>query len=315
MKRAVPVVLLVALLLGAAALAVDSRWGKERRLLARLAHTRRIEVASESGGWAVVAIESSSEVARIVAAARTQLKRHAERACWARTSQLRFELDDGDAITFGASLRGADDTLRLGLAEPGDERFPDYEISDELARALEPWVREANRGVVLGRTEIDGTPLLVQLLAVSWLAPHVRAVVTVEPEHAEIPGGIAGIAGRLTVHAFTRAGLPLRLLEGVSGGGRKWFAGPPESELGWVVVVIDGAPRVFVPADPRRFEAPARPSCPRCAGTASAVIPIVYGMLAPSSQDALDREEFHAGGCVVGEDSPDWFCRTCERSF
>jgi hypothetical protein len=51
------------------------------------------------------------------------------------------------------------------------------------------------------------------------------------------------------------------------------------------------------------------PSCPNCASPA---MPITYGL--PTERDYMDPN-FYSGGCIVGDENPDWACRACGVEF
>ncbi len=56
------------------------------------------------------------------------------------------------------------------------------------------------------------------------------------------------------------------------------------------------------------------PPCPRC-GSASQVVPVVYGMPSPQTEERAARGEVELGGCIVRPDFPAWYCRACELDF
>lgn len=51
--------------------------------------------------------------------------------------------------------------------------------------------------------------------------------------------------------------------------------------------------------------------CPRCGATES--IRVVYGYPTAETFEAAERGEVSLGGCVIGEESPDFMCRRCEQ--
>ena len=55
-------------------------------------------------------------------------------------------------------------------------------------------------------------------------------------------------------------------------------------------------------------QSPARP-CPTCGSTDA--VPILYGYPTNEAFEASERGEFVLGGCVVGEESPDFECSGC----
>lgn len=57
-----------------------------------------------------------------------------------------------------------------------------------------------------------------------------------------------------------------------------------------------------------RTAAPPRP-CPRCGSTDA--IRIIYGLPDHELFAASERGEVALGGCVIGEESPDFECRAC----
>ena len=57
-----------------------------------------------------------------------------------------------------------------------------------------------------------------------------------------------------------------------------------------------------------RTDAPPRP-CPRCGSTDA--IRIIYGMPDHDLFAASERGEVALGGCVIGDESPNYECRGC----
>jgi hypothetical protein len=57
-----------------------------------------------------------------------------------------------------------------------------------------------------------------------------------------------------------------------------------------------------------RTDAPPRP-CPRCGSTDA--IRIIYGLPDHELFEASERGEVALGGCVIGDESPDFECRAC----
>ncbi len=53
------------------------------------------------------------------------------------------------------------------------------------------------------------------------------------------------------------------------------------------------------------------PPCPGCGATD--VIPIVYGYPTLETSEAWERGEIQLGGCIIGEESPEYECRACGR--
>ena len=51
--------------------------------------------------------------------------------------------------------------------------------------------------------------------------------------------------------------------------------------------------------------------CPRC-GQAITPVPILYGYPSNEAFEASMRGEIRLGGCVVGEESPDYACPACD---
>ena len=51
------------------------------------------------------------------------------------------------------------------------------------------------------------------------------------------------------------------------------------------------------------------PPCPRCG--ASAALRILYGYPTPEAFEAAERGELAIGGCMIGEESPDYECGAC----
>jgi hypothetical protein len=59
---------------------------------------------------------------------------------------------------------------------------------------------------------------------------------------------------------------------------------------------------------------PSNPSCPKCKSS-KGVIPIAYGLPSLELGESADRGEVVLGGCVVGDDSPEWHCKTCKKNW
>jgi predicted RNA-binding Zn-ribbon protein involved in translation (DUF1610 family) len=57
----------------------------------------------------------------------------------------------------------------------------------------------------------------------------------------------------------------------------------------------------------------ARP-CPRC-GAEMTPVPILYGMPTPDGFAAAERGEVELGGCIVGEESPEYRCPSCRAAL
>jgi hypothetical protein len=49
--------------------------------------------------------------------------------------------------------------------------------------------------------------------------------------------------------------------------------------------------------------------CPRCGS--GRVAPIVWGLPSPETVERSARGEVALGGCVIGEDDPEWECLGC----
>ena len=64
--------------------------------------------------------------------------------------------------------------------------------------------------------------------------------------------------------------------------------------------------------DPVRYQ-PALPQCPDCGQ--SEAVPILYGLPDPRAMQDVAPGSFAFGGCVIGENDPQWECRACGRRF
>jgi hypothetical protein len=51
------------------------------------------------------------------------------------------------------------------------------------------------------------------------------------------------------------------------------------------------------------------PGCPRCGSTGA--LRIAYGYPTPETFESAQRGEFALGGCIIGEESPDYECGSC----
>jgi ribosomal protein L37AE/L43A len=63
-----------------------------------------------------------------------------------------------------------------------------------------------------------------------------------------------------------------------------------------------------------------RPPCEWCGS--KNVVPILYGYPGPQINDELERYErehkeppYELGGCLVTDNDPIWFCRSCRKPF
>jgi hypothetical protein len=57
-----------------------------------------------------------------------------------------------------------------------------------------------------------------------------------------------------------------------------------------------------------------RPACPFCRYE-DQVVRIVYGYPGPDLIEQSRRGEVALGGCCIGPDAHEWYCRGCLRSF
>lgn len=64
-------------------------------------------------------------------------------------------------------------------------------------------------------------------------------------------------------------------------------------------ILSSSRPRCGVPGVP----------CPRCGVLGG--VPIVYGLPGLGLDEALDSGQLVLGGCLIGQDDPDWTCRHC----
>jgi DNA-directed RNA polymerase subunit RPC12/RpoP len=53
--------------------------------------------------------------------------------------------------------------------------------------------------------------------------------------------------------------------------------------------------------------------CPSCGSRK--VVRIVYGMPGPDLVEAYERGEVELGGCVIGENDPEWHCKKCGHDW
>lgn len=53
------------------------------------------------------------------------------------------------------------------------------------------------------------------------------------------------------------------------------------------------------------------PPCPRCGSTG--VVEILYGYPTADAFEAERRGDIALGGCVIGDESPDYICRACRE--
>ncbi len=57
-----------------------------------------------------------------------------------------------------------------------------------------------------------------------------------------------------------------------------------------------------------------RPACPFC-GYDDQVVRIVYGIPEPEMIEASRAGEIALGGCCIGPNSHEWYCRGCLQTF
>ena len=55
------------------------------------------------------------------------------------------------------------------------------------------------------------------------------------------------------------------------------------------------------------------PVCPEC--NSENVIPIVYGYPDYTAERKAKKGEILLGGCVIGINDPEWYCKECENKF
>ena len=53
--------------------------------------------------------------------------------------------------------------------------------------------------------------------------------------------------------------------------------------------------------------------CPNC--KKENTVPIVYGLIFDIMPNEEDEEDYEAGGCVVTDNDPDYFCRDCGHKW
>ena len=54
-------------------------------------------------------------------------------------------------------------------------------------------------------------------------------------------------------------------------------------------------------------------TCPQC--NKENTVPIVYGLIFDIMPNEEDEEDYEAGGCVVTDNDPDYFCRDCGHKW
>ena len=57
----------------------------------------------------------------------------------------------------------------------------------------------------------------------------------------------------------------------------------------------------------------APPPCPECGRRT--VVPIIYGYPMPALSAAAERGEVALGGCCLGDDMPEWSCKSCSHEW
>lgn len=53
--------------------------------------------------------------------------------------------------------------------------------------------------------------------------------------------------------------------------------------------------------------------CPKC--QSENTIPIVYGYPSPKGMKKAERGEIKLGGCCIGKNDPQWYCKNCKEEF
>lgn len=55
-----------------------------------------------------------------------------------------------------------------------------------------------------------------------------------------------------------------------------------------------------------------KPKCQNCGGK---ILPIIYGLPSPAMFNAAGNDEVFLGGCVLGENNPQWKCIVCGQTI
>lgn len=62
-----------------------------------------------------------------------------------------------------------------------------------------------------------------------------------------------------------------------------------------------------------KSESKSKPACPKCGGQET--IPILYGYPSPATLRKWKRKEVELGGCCIGNNDPQWYCKNCQKNF
>lgn len=68
---------------------------------------------------------------------------------------------------------------------------------------------------------------------------------------------------------------------------------------------------VFEPKEKKKFERPTE--CPNC--RSKNIIDIVYGYPTAKAMKEAEKGKIHLGGCCVGLNDPQWYCKSCKKEF
>ena len=58
-----------------------------------------------------------------------------------------------------------------------------------------------------------------------------------------------------------------------------------------------------------------RPRCPYCRLDDEIIVPIIYGTPGPDLIEQSQRGEVALGGCCIGPEQHEWYCKGCMQSF
>jgi hypothetical protein len=65
---------------------------------------------------------------------------------------------------------------------------------------------------------------------------------------------------------------------------------------------------------PPKSKCPTKTKCPKC-GNKKDVIPIIFGFPMQKTMDKAERGEVKLGGCCIGNNDPQWYCKSCKKKF
>lgn len=92
---------------------------------------------------------------------------------------------------------------------------------------------------------------------------------------------------------------------------KKWF-------LFLLILFLSAVNPVNIPAAGQKVSKnkgnPQTQSCPKC-GSSQGVVPIVYGYPGEELMKKAQKGDVKLGGCIIGENNPNWHCNRCQTDW